>query len=65
MLRGGDGEVAGMEKAMHNDKPTFKNGDNPLSETTDLIKPAAEFDFVEAMGRKLMQAYEGIKAKWR
>ena len=63
LLRGGDGEVAGMEKAMHNDKPTFKNGDNPLSETTDLIKPAAEFDFVEAMGRKLMQAYEGIKAK--
>jgi hypothetical protein len=53
LLKGGDGEVAGKEKRMHGDKPTFKNGDNPLAE--------AEFNPVEAMGRRLMRAYEAIK----
>jgi len=66
LLRGGDGEVAGMEKKMNRDGAA-RFSDNPLAmkESQELIKPAAEFDFVEAMGRKLMQAYEGIKAKWR
>jgi hypothetical protein len=63
LTKGGDGEVAGMEKKMHNDKPTFKNGDNALSETKEIIKPAAEFNFVKEMGRDLMKAYEGIKTK--
>jgi len=64
LLRGGDGEVAGMEKKMNRDGAA-RFSDNPLAmkESQELIKPAAEFDFVEAMGRKLMQAYEGIKAK--
>jgi hypothetical protein len=64
LLRGGDGEVAGMEKKMSRDGAA-RFSDNPLAmkESQELIKPAAEFDFVEAMGRKLMQAYEGIKAK--
>ena len=64
LLRGGDGEVAGMEKKMNKDGAA-RFSDNPLAmqESKDLIKPAAEFDYVEAMGRKLMQAYEGIKAK--
>ena len=53
LTKGGDGEVAGKEKRMHNDKPTFKNGDNPLAEN--------EFNPVEAMGRKLMKQYEAIK----
>ena len=53
LTKGGDGEVAGKEKRMHNDKPTFKNGDNPLAE--------AEFNPVEAMGRRLMKQYEAIK----
>jgi len=66
LLRGGDGEVAGMEKKMNRDGAA-RFSDNPLAmkESQELIKPAAEFDYVEAMGRKLMQAYEGIKAKWR
>lgn len=63
LLKGGDGEVAGKEKAMHNDKPTFKNADNPLSEDKALLKPAAEFNFVKEMGRDLMKAYQGIKTK--
>jgi hypothetical protein len=63
LLKGGDGEVAGGEKKMNSMKPTFKNGDNALAEDTALMKPAAEFDFVESMGRNLMQAYEGIKTK--
>jgi len=64
LLRGGDGEVAGMEKKMNKDGAA-RFSDNPLAmqESKELIKPAAEFDFVEAMGRKLMQAYEGIKTK--
>lgn len=53
LTKGGDGEVAGGEKAMHNDKPTHKNADNPLAE--------AEFNPVEAMGRRLMKQYEAIK----
>ena len=53
MLKGGDGEVAGGEKAMKPNKPTWKNADNPLAEN--------EFNPVEAMGRKLMKAYEAIK----
>jgi hypothetical protein len=63
MLKGGDGEVAGMEKKMHNDKPTFKNGDNPLSETAAMLKPAAEFNYVKDMGRDLLKAYQDIKTK--
>jgi len=63
MLKGGDGEVAGKEKAMKNDKPTFKNADNPLSENKSLLKPAAEFNFVKEMGRDLMKAYQDIKTK--
>ena len=53
LTKGGDGEVAGKEKRMHGDKPTFKNGDNPLAEN--------EFNPVEAMGRRLMKQYEAIK----
>jgi hypothetical protein len=53
LLKGGDGEVAGKEKRMHGDKPTFKNGDNPIAES--------EFNPVEAMGRRLMKQYEAIK----
>ena len=53
LTKGGDGEVAGGEKAMHNDKPTHKNADNPLAE--------ADFNPVEAMGRRLMKQYEAIK----
>jgi hypothetical protein len=53
LTKGGDGEVAGKEKRMHNDKPTFKNADNPLAEN--------EFNPVEAMGRRLMKQYEAIK----
>ena len=53
LLKGGDGEVAGGEKAMKPNKPTWKNADNPLAED--------EFNPVDAMGRKLMKAYEAIK----
>jgi hypothetical protein len=60
---GGDGEVAGKEKAMKSDKPTWKNADNALAEDKALMKPAAEFNYVKAMGRDLMKAYEGIKTK--
>jgi len=63
LLKGGDGEVAGMEKKMNSMKPTWKNADNPLAEDKSLMKPATEFNFVKEMGRDLMQAYEGIKAK--
>jgi hypothetical protein len=55
LLKGGDGEVAGGEKAMKPNKPTWKNADNPLAEN--------EFNPVEAMGRKLMKAYEAIKVQ--
>ena len=60
---GGDGEVAGAEKAMNSTKPTWKNADNALAEDKELIKPAKEFNFVKEMGRDLMKAYEGIKTK--
>jgi hypothetical protein len=63
LTKGGDGEVAGKEKAMHSDKPTFKNADNALAENKELLKPAAEFNYVKEMGRDLMKAYEGIKTK--
>jgi hypothetical protein len=61
--QGGDGEVAGKEKAMHSTKPTWKNADNALAETKEMLKPAEEFNFVKEMGRDLMQAYQGIKTK--
>ena len=54
LTKGGDGEVAGKEKAMH-DKG-YKQGDNPLA-----MKEAEEFNPVDAMGRKLMKQYEAIK----
>ena len=54
LLKGGDGEVAGGEKAMH--KSGYKHGDNPLA-----MKEAEEFNPVEAMGRRLMRQYEAIK----
>ena len=38
---------------MKPNKPTWKNADNPLAED--------EFNPVDAMGRKLMKAYEAIK----
>ena len=66
LLKGGDGEVAGAEKKMAKDGAA-RFSDNPLamkeSETTaaDLMKEAATFDPIEAMGRKLMQQYESIK----
>ena len=66
MLKGGDGEVAGAEKKMAKDGAA-RFSDNPLamkeSETTaaDLMKEAATFDPIEAMGRKLMKQYESIK----
>jgi hypothetical protein len=56
LLKGGDGEVAGGEKAMH--KSGYKHGDNPLA-----MKESEEFNPVEAMGRKLMRAYEAIKVQ--
>jgi hypothetical protein len=46
LTKGGDGEVAGMEKKMNPDKPTWKNGDNAMS---------------EGMSNKLMREYESIK----
>ena len=66
MLKGGDGEVAGAEKKMAKDGAA-RFSDNPLamkeSETTaaDLMKEAATFDPIEAMGRTLMKQYESIK----
>ena len=65
LLKGGDGEVAGAEKVMR--KSGYKHGDNPLAmkesetKTTDLMKEAATFDPIEAMGRRLMKQYESIK----
>jgi hypothetical protein len=58
LLKGGDGEMAGMEKAQHPNKPTFKNGDNPLAKTP---MESREFDPLESMGRRLMKQYESIK----
>ena len=66
LLKGGDGEVAGAEKKMAKDGAA-RFSDNPLamkeSETkaADLMKEAATFDPIEAMGRTLMKQYESIK----
>lgn len=46
LTKGGDGDVAGMEKKMNPTKPTWKNGDNAMS---------------EGMSNKLMREYESIK----
>ena len=54
MLKGGDGEVAGGEKKMT--KGGYNFSDNPLA-----MKEAADFDPLEAMGRRLMKQYEEIK----
>jgi len=59
LTKGGDGEVAGKEKAMQPNKPTFKNGDNPKSPS-----PVKEqTDPLEALGRNLLRAYNSIKLK--
>ena len=66
LLKGGDGEVAGAEKKMSKDGAA-RFSDNPLAmkesevKSTDLMKEAATFDPIEAMGRKLMKQYESIK----
>ena len=66
LLKGGDGEVAGAEKKMAKDGAA-RFSDNPLAmkesevKSTDLMKEAATFDPIEAMGRKLMKQYESIK----
>jgi hypothetical protein len=64
LLHGGDGEVAGQEKKMNKDGAA-RFSDNPLAMKEDkaLLKPAAEFNYVEEMGRELMKAYQGIKTK--
>jgi hypothetical protein len=64
LLHGGDGEVAGQEKKMNKDGAA-RFSDNPLAmkEDKELLKPAAEFNYVEEMGRDLMKAYQGIKTK--
>ena len=59
LTKGGDGEVAGKEKAMQPNKPTFKNGDNPKS----LSPVKEETDPLEALGRNLLRAYNSIKVK--
>ena len=62
MLKGGDGEVAGGEKKMT--KGGYNFSDNPLAmkeSAADLMKEAADFDPMEAMGRRLMKQYEAIK----
>ncbi len=48
LTKGGDGDVAGQEKKMNPTKPTWKNGDNAMSESISL---------------KLMKEYESIKIK--
>jgi hypothetical protein len=59
LTKGGDGEVAGKEKDMQPNKPTFKNGDNPKSPS-----PVKEqTDPLEALGRNLLRAYNSIKLK--
>jgi hypothetical protein len=64
LLHGGDGEVAGQEKKMNKDGAA-RFSDNPLAmkENKEIIKPAAEFNYVKEMGRDLMKAYQGIKTK--
>jgi hypothetical protein len=62
MLKGGDGEVAGGEKKMT--KGGYNFSDNPLAmkeSAADLMKEAADFDPLEAMGQRLMKQYEAIK----
>lgn len=51
LTKGGDGEVAGMEKPMH--KHGYKHGDNPLA--------MEETDPIARLGRDLMAEYESIK----
>lgn len=51
LTKGGDGEVAGMEKQMH--KHGYKHGDNPLA--------MEETDPIASLGRDLMAEYESIK----
>jgi hypothetical protein len=46
LTKGGDGDFG--EKRMHGDRPTWKNGDNPMAEGISL---------------KMMREYEGIKIK--
>lgn len=48
LTKGGDGDVAGQEKKMNPTKPTWKNGDNAMS---------------EGMSGKLMREYESIKVQ--
>jgi hypothetical protein len=64
LLKGGDGEIAGQEKKMNKDGAA-RFSDNPLAmkEDKELLKPAAEFNYVKEMGRDLMKAYQGIKTK--
>ena len=45
LTKGGDGEVAGKEEKMNPTKPTWKNGDNAMSESISM---------------KLMKEYESI-----
>ena len=51
------GEGDNGEKAMHGDKPTFKNGDNPLSKTA--ITPVREATL--SLEARLAAEYESIK----
>jgi hypothetical protein len=48
LTKGGDGDVAGREKKMNPTKPTWKNGDNAMS---------------EGMSTTLMREYESIKVQ--
>jgi hypothetical protein len=41
------GEADNGEKAMHGDKPTFKNGDNPLTRPTLEARLAAEYESIK------------------
>jgi len=52
-IKGGNGEVAGMEKAMHKDGAA-RFSDNPLAMKESI-------DDLSEMGRDLMKAYESIK----
>ena len=52
-IKGGNGEVAGMEKAMHKDGAA-RFSDNPLAMKESI-------DDMSEMGRDLMKAYESIK----
>ena len=52
-IKGGNGEVAGMEKPMHKDGAA-RFSDNPLAMKESI-------DDLSEMGRDLMKAYESIK----